>query len=53
MVLASFQVEDKLEKPCFFLKTFWVANISIKVILNMFFLILSNANLLFAEQKLI
>lgn len=52
MILASFQVNNKLVQSRFFQKTFWLANTSIKIILGMFFLIYSNADLLFAEQKL-
>ena len=48
MVLASFQVEDKLERPRFFQKTFLLADLSMKVVLEMLFLILSNVNIQFA-----
>ena len=52
IVLASFKVEDKLEKPQFFQKTFLLANLNIKVILSMPILTLSNANIQFAWKKL-
>ena len=45
MVLASFQVEDKLGRARFFQKTFLLANISAMVVLSMHFLTLSNANI--------
>ena len=44
MVLASFQMEDKLGKARFFQGTFLSANISAKIVLGMPFLTLSNAN---------
>ena len=52
MVLANFQVEDKLGKIWFFQETFLLANISTKVVLDMPFLILSNANVQFVEKEL-
>ena len=52
MVLASFQVEDKLGKARFFQKAFLLANTSIEVVLGMPFLTLSNANIQFAEKEL-
>ena len=48
MVLASFQVEDKLGRARFFQETFLVANTSVKVILGMPSLALSNADISFA-----
>lgn len=53
MVLASFQIKEEHEKIWFFQKTFLVTNISMEMILNIFFLIFSNANILFAKQELI
>ena len=52
MVLASFQVEDKLGRIRFFQETFLLANISAKVVLGMPFLTLKNANVQFVEKKL-
>lgn len=52
MVLASFQVEDKLERACFFQETFLVTNTSIEVILGMLFLVLNNADVGFAQKEL-
>ena len=53
MVLASFQVEDKLGRARFFQETFLVANTNIKVILEMLFLVFNNANVSFVQKKLI
>ena len=52
MVLASFQVKNKLGMTRFFQKTFLLANISVEVVLGLPFLTLSNANIQFAEKKL-
>ena len=52
MVLADFQVEDKLGRARFFQKTFLLADISAKVVLDMPFLILSNADIQFVEKEL-
>ena len=51
MVLASFQVEDKIRRAWFFQKTFLLANINAEVVLGMPFLILSNANVQFIEKE--
>lgn len=45
IVLVSFQVEDKLKKTRFFEKIFLLANINMELILEVLFLILSNANI--------
>ena len=52
MVLASFQMEDKLRKARFFQETFLLADISREVVLSMLFLILNNTDIQFAEKKL-
>ena len=52
MVLASFQVENKLRKTRFFQKTFLLANISMEMVLSMPFLTFSNANVQFVEKEL-
>lgn len=52
IVLASFSVQNKLEKTWFFQKIFLLANTSIKVVLEMAFLIFSGMNVCFAEKKL-
>ena len=45
IVLASFQIEDKLGRARFFQETFLLADISVEVVLEIFFLTLSNANI--------
>ena len=45
MVLASFQVENKLKKARFFQKTFLLADINVEMILGMPFLTISNADI--------
>ena len=45
MVLADFQVEDKLGRARFFQETFLLADISMEVVLGMPFLTLNNANI--------
>ena len=50
MVLADFQVEDKLGRAWFFQETFLLANISVEVVLDMLFLILNNANIQSVEK---
>ena len=52
MVIADFQVEDKASKPKFFQKTFLVANIKFEMILKMFFLKISNTDMLFDKETL-
>lgn len=52
MVIASFQIENKLRRACFFQETFLVANTSIKVVLEILFLALSNADILFTDNNL-
>ena len=52
MVIADFQVENKGGRPKFFEKTFLVADTKFEVVLEMFFLKISNANLAFGEETL-
>ena len=52
MVLANFQMEDKLGRARFFQKTFLLADISVEVVLEMPFLTLSNADIQFPEKEL-
>lgn len=52
MVLANFKVDNNLGKSLFFQKIFWLANISMEVILDILFLTLNNANMLFAKRDL-
>lgn len=53
MLIANFQVEDKINKPRFLQIFFSVANIKFDVILKMLFLKISNANISFSEKILI
>lgn len=43
--LASFRVENNFNKPWFFQKSFLLANINVDVVLEMFFVSFSNANI--------
>ena len=52
MIIANFQIENKANKPRFFEEAFLVANIKFEVILGIFFLILSNADVSFGEKIL-
>ena len=52
MVLASFQVEDKLGRPRFFQETFLLTDFNMEVVLGMPFLTLNNSNIQFAQKKL-
>ena len=52
MVLADFQIEDKLGKVQFFQETFLLADISAEVVLGMPFLTLSNADVQFVKKEL-
>lgn len=45
IVLVNFQVENKLGQAWYFQKTFLLADISVELILRMFFLIFNNANI--------
>lgn len=44
MIIANFQIEKKPKKAQFFQKTFLLANISIKMVLEIFFLTFNNIN---------
>ena len=52
IVIATFQVVDKLDCSWFFKETFLLADISMEVVLGMLFLIFSNADVQFAEKEL-
>ena len=52
MVIAAFQVVDKLGCSWFFQETFLLANISMEMVLGMPFLTFSNADVQFAEKEL-
>ena len=51
MVLADFQVEDKLGRVRFFQETFLLADISAEIVLDMPFLTFSNANIQFIKKE--
>ena len=53
MVIAAFQVVDKLGCSRFFQETFFTADISIEVVLGMLFLNINNTDVQFAEKELI
>ena len=52
MVIAGFQVIDKLGSARFFQETFLLADTTIEVVLGIPFLTLSNADIQFAEKEL-
>ena len=52
MVIADFQVENKANRPKFFQETFLVSDTQFEVILEMPFLKISNADMLFGEGTL-
>ena len=52
MVIADFQIQDKLGRARFFQETFLVADTKMDVVLGMPFLTLSNADIRFAEGEL-
>lgn len=53
MTIASLRVTDKLSRAHFFQETFLMANTSMKVVLGIFFLTFSNADIWFAKKELI
>ena len=52
IILASFQVENKLGEPRFFQETFLLIDLSMEVVLGMPFLTFNNANIQFAYKEL-
>ena len=52
MVIAGFQVEDKLGRAQLFQKSFLLAETSMEVVLGMIFLTFSSIDIQFAEKKL-
>lgn len=52
MVIASFQVQNQLDRLHFFQETFLLADTSMDVILGMPFLTLGNADIHFTEREL-
>ena len=53
IVIAAFQIVNKLGRSRFFQETFLLTDISMKVVLGMFFPTLNNVNVQFAEKELI
>ena len=53
MVLASFQMKNKFRKAQFFQEMFLLANLSVKIVLEMRFFIFSNADISFAKREFI
>lgn len=49
IILASFQIENKLQRARFFHEYFFIANINVAIILSIPFLIHSNTNVFFAK----
>ena len=49
MVIANCLIKNKLRRVQFFQKTFLLANIGLKVVIGMLFLIFSRANIWFAK----
>ena len=52
MVIANFQIEDKIGRPRFFQEIFLVVDTKIEIVLLIFFLKISNANVLFNKKIL-
>ena len=52
IVIASFQIINKLSRICFFSKTFLLAVTNIKVVLGMSFFLFSNINIYFNKREL-
>lgn len=51
MVITEFKFSTKFDKTCFFYRTFLLANTTINVILEIFILTFSNANILFEDWE--
>lgn len=51
MVIVVFQIRNKLRYSQFFEKFFLISDISISIILEIFFLFFSNANITFADYE--
>ena len=52
MIVVAFSVEDKADQLKIFQETFLVANVSPEVVLGMFFLTLSGADVDFSDREL-
>ena len=53
IVIIGFQILDKLVKAFFFQKMFLLANIIMKIVAEMLFLVFNNKNVKFVDKKLI
>ena len=53
IIIADCSVKNKLKRVRFFQEIFLLANISLEMVLGMFFLILSKADIRFAERELV
>ena len=53
MVITDFQVENKVNRPKSFQKTFLVAGIEFEIILEISFLKISNIDILFSKKTFI
>lgn len=53
MVIANFQVDDKIDRPRLFQETFLLTNTKFKMILRIPFLKINNVNVLFGQKILI
>ena len=53
MMIANFLIENKANRPKFFQKTFLVTDTKFEVILKMFFLKISNMDILFSKNTVI
>lgn len=52
MIVVTFLIINQANRVRFFIETFLVVNVSLKIVIRMFFLILNNTNINFLEQEL-
>ena len=52
MVITSFQVLNKLDRACFFQKSFLLADISMKMVYEILFVTFTNVNIWFVDKKI-
>ena len=53
MVIVSFKIEDKVGRPRLFQEIFLIIDTKFKIILEIFFLKISNIDILFGEKTFI
>lgn len=53
MMIADFQIEDKINRLKYFQEIFLIADIKVEIVLKMSFLKLSNTNMLFENKTFI